>query len=659
MASFDLRILVASGAALALAACGEASNDTSAEAAADAPAEVAVAEPAEPAAAEVGSSAPAQAVSNDTNATDVFWGDTHLHTADSADAFAFGARLGPQAALQFASGEKVTSTTGTEAQLSRPLDFLVIADHAEGLGVTREIFNGHPALMEDPKLSRWSKMLQAGGKESAQATMELIDGHTKGTNPDVLSNPKVMGPIIKNLWQTRGDLIEQYNEPGTFTAFVGYEYTSVPKGDNLHRVVVYRDGPEITNNVFPFSSTISEDPADLWTVLEQYEAKTGGQVLAIPHNSNLSNGRMFALVDFEGAAIDAEYATRRARWEPIVEVTQIKGDSESHPFLSPNDEFASYGDAGWEDGNLNIVGNKTPEMLSGDYVREALKRGLSIEKETGVNPFKFGMIGSTDSHTSLATADSDNFFGKHTGVEPGKARASRTHGGSSSDGIRRLGWQYLASGYAAVWAKENTREALFDAMMRKEVYASTGPRIKLRFFAGCDFEAADAEAEDFAARGYAKGVPMGGDVAACADNAAPSFLVHSVMDPDGANLDRVQIIKGWVDANGETQEQVHDVVWSDDRARDADGKVPAVGNTVDLSGPSWTNTIGAAQLAAVWTDPDFDPAQRAFYYVRTIEIPTPRWTAYDVVRFGSDLPEGAELINQERAYSSPIWYDPA
>ncbi|GAA6157567.1 DUF3604 domain-containing protein [Pyruvatibacter sp. HU-CL02332] len=659
MATFDLRILVASGAALALAACGDAGNDTTADATAPEPAEVTEVAAAEPIAPEAESATPVAAASADTMATDVFWGDTHLHTSDSADAFAFGARLGPEAALKFASGEKVTSTTGTEAQLSRPLDFLVIADHAEGLGVTREIYNGNPALMTDERLARWSKMLQAGGKESAQATLELIDGHTKGTNPEVLGDPKVMGPILKNLWQARGDLIEQYNEPGTFSAFVGYEYTSVPKGDNMHRVVVYRDGPEITNNVFPFSSTVSEDPADLWTVLEQYEANTGGQVLAIPHNSNLSNGRMFALVDFEGAAIDAEYATRRARWEPIVEVTQIKGDSESHPFLSPNDEFASYGDAGWEDGNLNIVGNKTPEMLSGDYVREALKRGLSIEKDTGVNPFKFGMIGSTDSHTALATADSDNFFGKHTGVEPGKRRANKTDGGGSSDGIRRLGWQYLASGYAAVWAKENTREALFDAMMRKEVYASTGPRIKLRFFGGCDFVAEDAEASDFATRGYAKGVPMGGDVAACADGAAPSFLVHSVMDPDGANLDRVQIIKGWVDANGETQEQVHDVVWSDDRVRDADGKIPDVGNTVDLSGPSWTNTIGAAQLATVWTDPDFDPTQRAFYYVRTIEIPTPRWTAYDVVRYGTELPEGAELINQERAYSSPIWYDPA
>lgn len=650
--------MVVAGSALALAACGDTDTGDAAVENASPPEAAAVETPPSDVAP---ASTPVAATESDPAdtafPTEVYWGDTHLHTADSADAFAFGARLGPEAALKFARGDKVTSTTGIEAQLSRPLDFLVIADHAEGLGVTREIFNGNPALMVDPTLARWSKMMQAGGQESVKATIEIIDGHTRGTNPELLGDPKVMGPILKNLWQSRGDVIEQYNEPGKFTAFVGYEYTSVPKGDNLHRVVVYRDGPEITNNVFPFSSTMSEDPEDLWAVLEQYEANTGGQVLAIPHNSNLSNGRMFALVDFEGAAIDAEYATKRARWEPIVEATQIKGDSESHPFLSPNDEFASYGDAGWDEGNLNVMGNKTPDMFSGDYVREALKRGLAVEQETGVNPFKFGMIGSTDSHTSLATGDSDNFFGKHTGVEPGKARADR--GRDGNDGIRRLGWQYLASGYAAVWATDNTREALFDAMMRKEVYATTGPRIELRFFAGCEFDAADATADDFAARGYAKGVPMGSDIAPCDEGAAPSFLVHAQMDPNGANLDRVQIIKGWVDADGATQEQVYDVAWSGDRAVDADGKVPAVGNTVDLSVPTWTNTIGAPELRTVWTDPDFDSAQRAFYYVRTIEIPTPRWTAYDAVRYGTDLPEGAELINQERAYSSPIWYDPA
>lgn len=658
MAKFDIRMLLLSAAAVALTACGEADNQSASEA-----------QPAAEAAAteEVSALPPVQVVSEeerkvpqtaDTSAdyaTDVFWGDTHLHTADSADAFAFGARLGPEEALQFARGDKVTSTSGTKAQLSRPLDFLVIADHAEGLGVTREIYNGNPALIEDPQLARWNKMMRAGGKQAAQATLELIQGHAAGTNPKVLENREVMGPIVRGIWQARGDLIEQYNEPGEFTAFVGYEYTSLPKGNNLHRVVIYRDGPEITNNILPFSSNISENPEDLWSALEKYEAKTGGQVLAIPHNSNLSNGQMFAFVDFEGNAIDADYAARRARWEPLVEVTQIKGDSEAHPFLSPNDEFAPYGDTGWDMGNLTLSTLKTNDMLPGDYVREALKRGLKIEAETGVNPFKLGMIGSTDSHTTLATADSDNYFGKHTGVEPGPQRAALQD--LRNPKAKRIGWHYLASGYAAVWAKENTRAALFDAMMRKEVYATTGPRIKLRFFGGCDFEAGDASADDYVARGYAKGVPMGGDVASC-DGKAPSFMVHAMMDPDGANLDRVQIVKGWVDSDGETHEEVYDVAWSDDRVANEDGKLPPVGNTVDLSGPSWTNTIGAAELATVWQDPKFDPEQRAFYYARTIEIPTPRWTAYDAVRYGADVPEDAELINQERAYSSPIWHNP-
>lgn len=656
-----LRALLLGAAGIALAACGEDTASPAAdEAAQGAPAADtpsgtgAAADTAmSPAPQDTAGAAPSESAGYPDT---VYWGDTHLHTSDSADAFAFGARIGPEEALRFARGEAVTSTSGIEAQLSRPLDFLVIADHAEGLGVSREIFEGNEALMADPTLARWSAMMREGGAQAAQATGELIDGHAAGTNPEILYDRSIMGPIFQSVWRARGDIIDRYNEPGTFTAFVGYEYTSTPGGDNLHRVVVFRDGPEITNMVLPFSSAVSENPEDLWAALEQYEANTGGQVLAIPHNSNLSNGRMFALADFEGNALDAAYATKRARWEPIVEVTQIKGDSEAHPFLSPNDEFAPYGDEGWDAGNLNLSAPKTPDMLAADYVREALKRGLAVEAETGVNPFKLGMIGSTDSHTALATADSDNYFGKHTGVEPGPARASTGDGLGARNA--RIGWQYLASGYAAVWAEDNTREALFDAMMRKEVYATTGPRIQLRFFGGCGFTTDDAIAEDMAARGYAKGVPMGSDVAACGDE-APSFLVHALMDPEGANLDRVQIVKGWIDAEGQTHERVYDVAWSDDREPGADGTLPPVGMTVDLTVPSYENSIGAPQLEAAWTDPDFDPAQGAFYYARVIEIPTPRWTAYDAVRYGAEMPDAAELITQERAYSSPIWYDPA
>ncbi|MCP4300990.1 MAG: DUF3604 domain-containing protein [Gammaproteobacteria bacterium] len=597
-----------------------------------------------------------QEAGKSTFPTAVFWGDTHLHTTDSPDAFAFGNRLGPEDALRFARGEKVTATSGLEARLSRPLDFLVIADHAVGLGIAREVYEGNPVLTADPRIQRWHEMMQAGGEEADLVAREMIDGHLAGTNPPAMSDPEVMGPIVKNIWQERGHIVERYNEPGKFTAFIGYEFTSTPKGDNLHRVVVFRDGADKTNTILPFSSAMSEDPEDLWAALNQYETSTGGQALAIPHNSNVSNGRMFAFTDFEGDPIDAEYASTRARWEPLVEVTQIKGDSESHPFLSPNDEFAGYGDAGWDRGNLNLSGLKTDDMLAGDYVREALKRGLAIEADTGVNPFKLGMIGSTDSHTALATADSDNFFGKHTNVEPRAGRAT-FEDPLAGRGLR-IGWHYLASGYAAVWAQENTREAIFDAMMRKEVYATTGPRITLRFFGGWDFGDDDAGSADFAERGYAKGVPMGSDLPLHVGNGAPTFLLSALMDPDGANLDRMQLVKGWVDSDGALRERVYDVVWSGDRAPGEDGKLPLVGDTVDLSVPSWSNTIGAPELKAAWTDSDFDPGVPAFYYVRVIEIPTPRWTAYDAIRYGADIPDDASLKTTERAYSSPIWYSP-
>lgn len=582
----------------------------------------------------------------------VFWGDTHLHTSDSPDAFGFGARLDSEDAFRFARGEKVTSTLGIEAQLKRPLDFLVIADHAVALGLSREIYEGNPTLLSDPTIKRWSEMMNESIQKGTEATGEMIRGHSTGTNPEMLTDPKIMGPIAKSAWTKHGLVVDEFNQPGKFTAFVGYEFTPGPNGDNLHRVVMFRDGAEKTNTIMPFNSVISQNPENLWKALSSYEKSTGGQALAIPHNSNLSNGRMFAFNDFEGNKIDADYANRRARWEPLVEVTQIKGDSESHPFLSPNDEFSDYGDRGWDKANLDMSGLKTDDMLAADYVREALKSGLKIENMTGVNPFKFGMIGSTDSHTGLATADSDNFFGKHTGVEPSAKRAM--YRDSLAGGDLRIGWNYLASGYAAVWAKDNTRESIFDAMLRKEVYGTTGPRIQLRFFGGYDFSQDDVS--DIAKNGYAKGVPMGGDLSA--SKKAPTFLLSTMKDPDGANLDRIQIVKGWLDSEGNVQEKVYDVAWSDDRKVDTNGKVPPVGNTVDLSIPTYENSIGAAQFNNVWTDPDFNPALPAFYYVRVIEIPTPRWVAYDIVRYGAKVGEDANLISQERAYSSPIWYTP-
>jgi hypothetical protein len=562
--------------------------------------------------------------------TNVFWGDTHLHTANSADAFAFGTRLSPDDALRFAKGEEVASSSGMHAQLSRPLDFLVVADHAEALGIMLETFKGNPKLVADPTMARWGDMMHAGGDGPGQVVREIIRAHADKQLPSVIGDPKLAGPIARSIWTAHTASVERHNDPGTFTAFMGYEYSSLPGGNNLHRVVVFRDGKERVDTILPFSSFQSENPAGLWAFLQRYETNTGGKVLAIPHNSNLSNGRMFAFVDFEGGAIDADYAATRARWEPLVEVTQIKGDSESHPFLSPNDEFAGFGDAGWELGNLTLQEVKTESMLGGDYVREALKRGLEIAADTGINPYKLGMIGSTDAHTGLATADENNFFGKFTVDEPSAERSSAVI--NSTDERNRIGWHYLAGGYAAVWATENTREALFDAMLRREVYASTGPRITLRFFGGWHFSTEDAEAAVLVAIGYATGVPMGSDLPPRAENDVPTFLLRALRDPDGADLARAQIIKGWIDSDGQSREQVYDVV---------------------------RNDTGAPEFTTTWRDPDFDASVSAFYYVRVIEVPSARWTAYDSQRFGITLPDEAALMTQERVYSSPIWYTPA
>ncbi|TJV18541.1 MAG: DUF3604 domain-containing protein [Mesorhizobium sp.] len=387
-----------------------------------------------------------------------------------------------------------------------------------------------------------------------------------------------------------------------------------------------------------------------------YEEKTGGDVLAIAHNGNLSNGRMFPIIEpGVDKPIDREYAETRAKWERLYEATQIKGDGETHPFLSPNDEFASF--ERWDKGNLDLTVVKTPDMLEFEYARSALKNGLKLEQELGVNPYKFGMVGSTDAHTGLAAVEEDNFFGKTSSSEPGPARA--THPFVKTEKATIMGWEQTASGYAAVWATENTREAIFDAMARRETYATTGSRMLVRLFGGFDFVAADANTRSPAFIGYTKGVPMGGDLTAAPKGKAPTFLVAALKDPIGANLDRYQIVKGWLDAAGKVQEKVYDVAWSGDRNPGADGKVPAVGSTVDVADAIWTNTIGAPELVAVWVDPEFDPAQRAFYYGRVLEIPTPRWTAYDAKYFGVKMPPEATMEMQERAYTSPIWYTPA
>ena len=585
----------------------------------------------------------------------VLYGDTHLHTDISVDAGLFGNRLDLDDAYRFAKGEEVTSATGQKVKLSRPLDFLVISDHSDGYGMFQKILEGDPELMKNDTARRWHGMIREGGTSAVEATLEVIDLFSRGEMPFDFNDPKVRGDV----WEDVIAGAERHNEPGVFTAFIGYEWTSlVPPGNNLHRVVVYRDGGDKASQTLPVVTEDSLDPEDLWAALTVYENKTGGKLLAIPHNGNLSNGQMFALVDMQGDPLTRAYAEERIRWEPIYEVTQIKGDGEAHPILSPNDEFADYGT--WDKGNLNLSELKTNAMLPFEYGRSALKVGLFLENKIGVNPYKFGMIGSTDSHTSLVAVEEENFFGKHSGTEPGPERWSHPAIAAPDGSAEFMGWEQVSSGYAAVWATENTRQAVFDAMMRREVFATTGSRMAVRFFGGWDFVAADALSRLPAETGYSKGVPMGGDLSSAPAGKAPSFLVAAMKDPLSGNLDRVQIIKGWLDTNGEPQEKVYDVVWGDAETRrpGADGKVPAVGNTVEVATATWANTIGDPELIAVWVDPEFDPSVRSFYYARVIEIPTPRWTAYDAVRFGIEMGPEVPMTTQERAYTSPIWYTP-
>ncbi len=589
----------------------------------------------------------------------VFWGETHLHTGLSLDAGLFGNTTGHDTAYRLARGEQVVSSTGQPVKLSRPLDFLVITDHSYMMGIATDIQRGAPNILAVPKGKEWAEGFAKGGQAAAEAAFDLIGNFSQGTVPVELLNQYSPGAAIYDrVWEKIIKAADDYNEPGRFTAFIGFEWTSVPKGFNLHRNVILRDGGNRAGQVVPMVTLPpvgSTDPLDLYEWLENYEENTGGQALAIAHNGNLSNGWMFP-VDrtYAGGRVNKEYVTLRAKWEPLYEVTQIKGDGEAHPTLSPDDEFADYGT--WDVGNLDISELKTPDMLPGEYAREALKQGFALEKKFGINPYKFGMVGATDAHTSLTTAEEDNFFGKSTSVEPSATRVSHPFV-KSALGVFE-GDALLASGYQGIWATENTREALFDAMERKETYATTGTRILVRFFGGWDFNDDDLRNRQPAFLGYEKGVPMGSDLATAPNGKAPTFMVIALRDPIGANLDRIQIIKGWMDSRGDLQEKVYDVTWSGDRQPDANGKLPPVGNTVDIEAANWTNTIGASELATIWTDPDFDADESAFYYVRVLEIPTPRWVLYDKVRLGAVIPEGVELIHQERAYTSPIWYAP-
>jgi len=591
----------------------------------------------------------------------VYWGDTHLHTGYSMDAGLFGNTTGHDTAYKFARGEEVKSASGQPVKLARPLDWLVLTDHSDGMGMIFDLKDGAPNILKSEQGKRWSEALQKGGEDSAAAALDLITNFSQGTMDETLTAAYSPGaPAYRAVWEKTVEAAEKYNDPGTFTAFIGYEWTSLVKGNNLHRNVIFRDDADKALQVEPMVTQPpvgSADPMDLYAWLEAYEKKTGGQVFAIAHNGNLSNGGMFPTDERRlfGDRLDKKYIEARARWEPLYEISQIKGDGETHPKLSPDDEFADY--ETWDAGNLDLTEAKTVEMLKGEYAREALKQGFALEKKWGINPYRFGFSGATDSHTSLSTADSDNYFGKATNAEPSQTRAK--HPFTKTDKGEFPGWSLVASGYTGVWAKENTRKSLWDAMVRRECYGTTGPRMMVRFFGGWDFDDDDLRSRSPAFRGYKKGVPMGGELPKKSGE-APTFMLYALRDPIGANLDRLQVIKGWMDSAGQLHERVYDVAVSGDRKIGEDGRCKEpVGDTVDLEAANWTNTIGASELASVWTDPDFDPSASAFYYARVLEIPTPRWVVYDQVRLGAKLPETAVLKGQERGYTSPIWYSPA
>ncbi len=597
----------------------------------------------------------------------LLWGDTHLHSNQSADAWSIGnSNLTPSDAFRFARGEEVVSETGVKAKLRVPLDFLMVSDHATYLGVFKRIENSDPLLLSTDLGKRWREYMD---NDDPRLFTEFVDG--LNGNQDQSIEKEIYEPIWKEITEN----VDRFNDPGVFTAFIGYEWTPMPTGDNLHRVVVFRDGASKASQIIPFSALDSDKPEDLWDFLENYSKKTGGEAISISHNSNISGGRMFSLEDSYGEPIDQAYANMRNRWEPLVEATQVKGDSETHPAVSPDDPFADY--ETWE-GNiarteidrlvkLSNTGDcansenykcyrfkKSEEYrYKGSYVRPALRRGLEVEKKIGVNPYKFGVIGSSDNHTALAASAEDNFFGKFVDSEPGPGRMNNCMAGCERPDAEGSGdlwrnWLITASGYAGVWARENTREEIFDAFKRKETYATTGPRIAVRFFGGWEFTKEDSLKPNFVDIGYTKGVPMGADLAERGKNKKPNFLVMVSKDPIGANIERVHIIKGWIDSKGKTQEKVYDIYVADDAGQ----------STVNVNNATYDNSIGDPYVLTFWEDKDFNKNYSSFYYVRVLEIPTPRWTTYDSVVFGIDIPSYVPKVHQERAYTSAIWYNP-
>ena len=583
-----------------------------------------------------------------------FFGDQHVHTSWSADAGASGTELGPEEAVRFAMGETVKSNTGQDATLARALDWIVISDHSDGMGIISYVKSGDPELMKVPMIKGWNEGMNSDDPALVMAAKnDIVAKQSNNELPIEITD----GRFAKTVWDENTQIMDKYNDPGTFTAFIGYEWTSnYGGGNNLHRNIVYRGNGEEARQMVPEDTFVSADPESLWKWMQQYEDKTGGKILAIPHNGNLSNGLMFSLNSLSGEPITKEYAEARNKWEILYEITQLKGTSETHPSFYPKDEFANY--EIWDKGNLSNQILKSPEMLKTEYIREALTNGIKLEQTLGVNPFKYGMAGGTDTHIGIVSVDEDNYWGKFKNQEPYAERWNELSSTSPQDkNVTLKGYEYAANGLTAVWATSNTREAIWDGMHRKETYATSGPRISLRFFGGYNFTTEDLNTSNVIENAYNKGLPMGSDLQQ-SDGKAPTFMIIALKDAIGVNLDRVQVIKGWVDANGKNHQKIYNVAWGDAEKRqlDADGNIPAVGNTVNLETCEVDNSIGDAELKTVWTDPDFDSKLSAVYYVRVLEIPSPRWTAYDAMRFKIKMDKNVPMIVQERAWSSPIWY---
>lgn len=593
----------------------------------------------------------------------LLWGDTHLHTNNSFDAFLNGnLNADPETAYRYARGYPVIHPYNrTRVQINTPLDFLVVSDHAEFYGGMKDIYyegiqNPDPNIIERVIYWYYEGQIRDAidgetGPSFFRDLLPVFEDPRQAAARRVTDTNDITLPGARlsttRAWKKLGEVAEAYNEPGEFTAFLGWEWSTIPGGANLHRIVVTDADAEQASGFLPFGSNDSPFPDDLWAWLDKTEKESGARFVAIPHNSNISRGTMFSEETMRGNPVTADYATTRMTWEPIVEITQIKGDSETHPDLSPGDEFADFELYPWW-----ILKDPVNEYVAtrADYIRSALRTGLEIENEIDVNPFQFGVIGSTDSHSGLASAEEPNFWGKMAfdSIPDHKQRAALAAGPT--------GWTMQAGGLAAVWAEENSREAILDAFKQREVYATTGPRISLRLFAGSSFNNDDLMDDNFVNSGYSKGIPMGSELTRL--ETAPAFMIKAGKDPVSGNLDRIQVIKGWVDTEGVSHEKVYDVAWSGNRTPDENGVLPAVGDTVNRTTGHYSNSIGAAALSAIWQDPDFNPDQAAFYYVRVLEIPTPRHSLFDAISLGMETPtEGPEVI-QERAYSSAIWYRP-